>query len=395
MSLVANLRTIRAPVMAFLAMGVFWGAWHALIPRVKFDAGASDAALGSALLCVAVGAIPAMMLGGQLVGRLGPWLLPASIALFGIAAMLPTLADDPIELGAALLVVGAASGFMDIMGNVRVSELESREKAGFMHLAHGLFSAAYLFAALSTGLARSIGIGPTAILGAVAAIMLAQAVCAVTRPPSPLRDPEPEVPAGRILSLPVVLFGGIVFAAFLAENGLQSWSALHLERSLAAAPTIDALGPAAIGLASFVGRVGGHFLTARIGEYAIIIASALVATVAVAIFATSSAIMPALAALFVAAAGISIIAPSAIGMAGRAAAPAKRGSAVATVSVMGYTGFFVGPAMLGFVAEHFGITIALGTVALILAAVMPLSLAAKRSAASDRGAGSSCQYDHN
>jgi MFS family permease len=378
MSLVANLRMIRAPVMAFLAMGVFWGTWHALIPRVKLDVGASDAALGSALLCVAVGAVPAMMLGGRLVGRLGPWLLPASIALFGIAAMLPTLADDPIELSLALLVVGAASGFMDVMGNARISEIESREKAGFMHLAHGLFSAAYLVAALLTGLARDIGIGTIAILGAVAAVMLAQAACAVSRPLSSNRHAEPEPPAGRTLSLPVALFGAIVFAAFLAENGLQSWSALQLERSLAAAPAIGALGPAAIGLASVMGRLGGHLLTARIGEYAIIIVSALIATAAVTGFAASQAIVPALVALFVAAAGISIIAPAALGMAGRSVAPANRGSAIATVSVIGYTGFFVGPAILGFVAEHYGIAIALGTVALILAAVMPLSLAAMR-----------------
>jgi hypothetical protein len=95
-------------------------------------------------------------------------------------------------------------------------------------------------------------------------------------------------------------------------------------------------------------------------------------------FAASPAIVPALAALFVAAAGISIIAPSALGMVGRSVVPANRGSAIATVSVIGYTGFFVGPAMLGFVAEHYGIAIALGTVALILVAVMPLSLVAKR-----------------
>lgn len=228
--------------MAFLAMGVFWGAWHAMIPRVKLDVGASDAALGSALLCVAIGAVPAMVLGGRMVGRLGPWLLPASIGLFGIAAVLPTLADDPIELSLALFLVGAASGFMDVMGNTRISELESREKSRFMHLAHGLFSAAYLVAALSTGLARGIGIGTMAILGAVSAVMLAQAACAVTRPLSSHRHADPEAPAGRTLGLPVMLFGAIVFVAFLSENGLQSWTALHLERSLAATPAIGALG---------------------------------------------------------------------------------------------------------------------------------------------------------
>jgi hypothetical protein len=58
--------------------------------------------------------------------------------------------------------------------------------------------------------------------------------------------------------------------------------------------------------------------------------------------------------------------------------------AIATVSLIGYTGFFVGPAILGFVAEHYGISLALGTVALILAAVCRCpSLPSERREASD------------
>jgi hypothetical protein len=64
--------------------------------------------------------------------------------------------------------------------------------------------------------------------------------------------------------------------------------------------------------------------------------------------------------------------------------PAKRGSAVAAVSVIGYTGFFVGPAMLGFVAEEYGVTIALGAIAVLLATVIPLSISAKASRTSSR-----------
>jgi predicted MFS family arabinose efflux permease len=199
--------------------------------------------------------------------------------------------------------------------NAKVSEIKSREQAGFMHLAHGLFSAAYLVAALSTGFARDAGITTTAVFGITAMVMLVQAACAI-RPPSSLhKKPEATASARRTLNLPVVLFGAIVFAAFLSKNGLQSWSALHLERSLAATPAVGALGPATIGLAGFLGRFFGHFLSARMSERAIMIASALAAVVAVVGFAASPTVMPALVALFVAAAGISIIAPSAIGMA--------------------------------------------------------------------------------
>ena len=104
------------PLMGFVAMGVFWGAWGTLIPVVKTTTAASDAELGMALLCVALGAIPAMILGGRMVDRLGVrLLLPIAIAAFGASAVLPAMAQDPFALGLCLLILGFCSGFMDII----------------------------------------------------------------------------------------------------------------------------------------------------------------------------------------------------------------------------------------------------------------------------------------
>lgn len=92
---------LRAPLAGFFAMGIFWGTWSALVPQVKAAVGAGDGALGLALLCVAVGAVPAMLAGSRLADRAGPGLLPASVAAFALAAPLPALARTPAELGAA------------------------------------------------------------------------------------------------------------------------------------------------------------------------------------------------------------------------------------------------------------------------------------------------------
>ena len=51
----------RNPTLAgFLALGLFWGAWAAVLPSVQEATGASKGALGLAMLFVSVGSIPSM-----------------------------------------------------------------------------------------------------------------------------------------------------------------------------------------------------------------------------------------------------------------------------------------------------------------------------------------------
>ncbi len=360
--------------MAFLAMGAFWGAWHALVPDVKAHVGASDGALGFALLFVALGAVPAMVLGGRLVDRIGRRLLPVSAALFGLAAVLPAFARSPVELGVALFILGMASGLMDVVMNARIGAIEAATGIRAMHLAHGIFAVVYLVVALSTGAAREAGAGPLMVLATVGATIVLLAVLAAC-----LRDDAADGPrSGSMeargpsrLDVPVLLLGIVAFAAFLSENGWQSWSALFLERTFGAEPWLGAMGPAVVGVALAVGRFGGQAFATRVSDAALIAWAAAAAMAGGAAMAVAPSPTVALAALFIAAAGVSLIAPSALSLAARTADPSKRGAAVAMVGVIAYTGFFAGPALLGLVAEAVGLRVALGTIVAVLAFVIP------------------------
>ena len=373
MSFVRSAAVIRSPLMAFLAMGAFWGAWHALVPDVKRAVGADDGALGTALLFVALGAVPAMVAGGRLVDRFGSALLPLGVVLFGASAVLPALARTPVELGAALFVLGLASGLMDVVMNAHVGAIEAARGVRAMHLAHGLFAVVYLVAALATGFVRDGGFGPLTVLLGVGLTCATLAILArvLDTPDGSGKAVEKAEAKRRALSLPIVLLGVIAFTAFLAENGWQSWSALFLERTFGADPPLGAMGPAAVGLALAVGRFAGQGLADRVEDRVLIAGAALIAIAGGTAVALAPGPTVALAGLFVAAAGVSVIAPSALSLAGRTAEPSRRGAAVATVGVIAYTGFFAGPAMLGFVAEAEGLRTALGSIVFVLALVIP------------------------
>lgn len=91
----------------FAAFGLFWGAWGAILPAVKAEAGVTDAQLGGALLMVGLGALLSMRFTGYLIDRYGGVVLPVAVLLFGVCGVLPALAGSPVALGAALFLLGA------------------------------------------------------------------------------------------------------------------------------------------------------------------------------------------------------------------------------------------------------------------------------------------------
>ena len=98
----------------FAAFGAFWGAWGATLPAIQSHAGVDDGQLGVALLFIGAGALASMRGAGSLVDRWGAPALPAVLAALGGAAVLPGLATSTATLCAALLVLGATSGAVDV-----------------------------------------------------------------------------------------------------------------------------------------------------------------------------------------------------------------------------------------------------------------------------------------
>jgi MFS family permease len=66
------------------------------------------------LLGVGLAALPAMIITGRLAERAGPRLVSITLVAFAAAGVLPALAGSPWALFALMLVLGAASGALDV-----------------------------------------------------------------------------------------------------------------------------------------------------------------------------------------------------------------------------------------------------------------------------------------
>ncbi len=364
----------RAPVAGFMAMGVVWGALMAAMPDIKAQLGVGDGALGGLLLTASLAAIAMMFLAPRLGSRLGPAALPLGTAAMGLAVMLPAQDFGPVFFIGAMLVMGGSSGAAEVWFNARISTLESIDRGGgrrlaLMNLNHALYSFAYAGAAALTGLMRAAGWSPAAILAVMGLATLALALVAMER------DGRIDGAAGGMAQAPVwrmapvpLLAGLLLLIAFLAENSAEAWSALYLERDLGAVAGGGAAGPALLGLTMGLGRLAGQVVAQSLGDQALLRGGLWLGTAGVALVLAASTPSVAVAGFVVLGFGISVLAPTALSLAGRLAAPEARAQAIAQTTVIGYIGFFLGPGMLGLLAELGGLRLAYASVALALLA---------------------------
>jgi MFS family permease len=360
-------RGARGPLLAFAAFGAYWGAWGVLVPDIKEQVDASVTELGIAFLAVALAALPAMLVTGRIVDRVGPRIMPLVLVLFGLAAVLPGLAGSVWQLTLALVVVGLTSGAVDVVINVAATNVETSGGPRVMQIAHALFSAGFLVAAIAVGLARGAGAGPPAVLIGVSALVLVSAAVNRGYPASP----RERAPRQFTFSRRLLVLGLLCGLAFMIEGGIENWSALFLETDLDASPAVSGLGPGFFAAAMVAGRLLGQWLELRVGDRRLLATGALTASGGLLLAAVAPAIPLALLGFALGGAGVSVAAPTLFGAAGRAASEAERGSSVASVTTVSYLGFLVGPPLIGAVSGATDLRVGIGLlagIALLLAA---------------------------
>src|SRR4051794_5667380 len=240
-------RTVYA---AFAVFGALWGAWGASVPAIRDQAGVTDGQLGTALLCIGAGALPAMLLAGRAVDRWPERATAALLTLLGLVGVGVVLtARDAAGLVLSLALLGATSGAADVAINTAAGSVQRVDGGAVIARAHAAFSAAVVVASLTTGAARA-GHLPTAT--PFVAVAAAAAVVAATILVTPRDDPAPTragttaaSPEGRRLRLaPLLVIGGLGALALAVENVHQSWSALYLRDVVGAGAAVAAAGPA-------------------------------------------------------------------------------------------------------------------------------------------------------
>jgi hypothetical protein len=373
----ASGRSPRIAVTAvFVAHGLLFASWTAHIPHVMRHLGLTDGTLGIALLGAPVGSVAAMMLASYLIPRLGSRRV-VQFALVGYCATGPLvgLTGSLAALFGALFTWGAFQGTLDVAMNTQAIAVERAARRPLMSGLHGSWSIGSFAGAGIGALAVGAGLALTPqllILGTVAllgaGLLTARMLPDAIERPGAGERPKADALAASRWSGGMILLGAIAFAGMLCEGASADWASVYLSGPLHATGVVPGLGYAAFALAMVTVRLSGNRLLRRFRPARLLPVLAAVATAG---FAAGLAIgrpAAAIAGFVFLGIGLASVVPAVFSAAGRIPG-LHPGTAVATVSACGWTGFVCGPPLIGHLASVASLPIALGLLPFLTAFV--------------------------
>lgn len=372
-----------ATALVFLAFGTVVGTWTSRIPSIKVGLDLTDSQLSVALVAFAIGSITGMVALGRVVDRLGSGpVMTVLVAAQGVLLLLPAFARAPWTLRAALFVLGIVQGTLNVAMNANAVEVQRAWGRPIMSSFHAVFSLGGFLGAAIGGVLAGIGLSASATFGIVCCGSLS--VCVVTAlwrlrdtraadgRGSAAQATNAEAPPGLGF---VLLLGVLAMFAMVAEGAAGDWSAVYLHTTLGTGPGFAAVAFVGFSIAMMLARLVGDRLVTRIGPVHLVRRSALFAAV---VFGVCGLIVgtPASAVIGFAGlgAGLAGLTPQIYSVAGQLTSSGA-GRRLSVIVGMGYTGFLVGPALIGFTSSLIGLRGALA-----IPAVLVLFVAAGASA---------------
>lgn len=368
-----------AVVAVFFLNGFGFANWVVRIPAVQENVGIGAGALGFGLLGLAVGSLISMPAIGGFVSRFGSRpIVILTMLSYCVLLPLPSFATSFVALFFTLLVVGLSHGGVDVAMNTHAVAVENGYGRPIMSSFHGFFSLGGLVGAVTGGVIAGLGIGVTAHLAGVSALLAVVTLIAIRHLLPASRDAdsrEEEAHRSPMLVRPTKALAGlgvIAFCVLVGEGAMADWSAVYLSGTLGTGPGFAAAGYAVFSLTMTVGRFTGDRMTERIGAKNIVRGGASVAAAGLAVGLIAGSPYLALFGFACAGIGFAVVFPTALSAAGHSKDTAP-GPALAAVAAAGYFGFLVGPPSIGFAAELLGLGGALFIVVALSATVALLA----------------------
>ncbi|MFZ4893126.1 MFS transporter [Plantibacter sp. Mn2098] len=377
--------------ICFFVPGIAMASWVTRTPAIRDLIDASTAQMGLVLLGLSIGSMTGVLSTTPLLRRF------STRPVIVVGASLIILGTAVIGLGAALtlgpvvfiglVLFGAGVGSEEIAVNVEGAAVERLIERPVLPALHGSYS-------LGTVIGALIGIAFTAISFPVEWHLLLVAVIAVPAMIWAIRH----IPFGEGLASAddaaqlgaagatttrsllrdrrLILIGVVVLAMAFAEGSASDWLPLLMVDGHGFTATSGSLVYAGFAAAMTIGRFFGGPLIVRFGRVAVLRGSAVIAGLGllVVIFADN----PILAGLAVILWGLgaSLGFPVSLSAAGDSGPDSSR--RVGLAATAGYIAFLVGPPLLGFLGEHFGLRIAMLAVLVLLTASVFAAPAARQ-----------------
>ncbi|HBI09966.1 MAG TPA: MFS transporter [Franconibacter pulveris] len=368
----------------FFLPGLIMASWATRTPAIRDVLAVSTAEMGVVLFGLSVGSMSGILCSAWLVKRFGTRKVIRAAMLMGVAGII--IMSSALWFGVALLfslglaVLGGGLGSAEVALNVEGAIVERELGKTVLPMMHGFFS-------LGTLVGAGIGMTLTALnfradfhillAGLVTIVPVFIALRAI--PEGVGKESAEEKKQNAINRRPfykdiqLLLIGVVVLAMAFAEGSANDWLPLLMVDGHGFSPTSGSLIYAGFTLGMTLGRFFGGWFIDRYSRVAVVRASALMGGLGIALIIFVDSAWVAGASVILWGLGASLGFPLTISAASDTGPDAP--TRVSVVATTGYIAFLVGPPLLGFLGEHYGLRSAMLVVLSLIATAFLVSRA--------------------
>lgn len=388
MTAAASRKTLRNRTWALCAFfflpGLLMASWATRTPTIRDVLSVSISEMGIVLFGLSVGSMGGILCSGWLVKRFGTRpVIRSGMTLVFSGTLMMSLAlwyASPWLFALGLAGLGGGMGSAEVAVNVEGAIVERLRKKTLLPMMHGFYSLGTLIGAglgmalTGAGLRADLHLLLAALIVVVPTVLALAAIPGGTgqhnsadNGTSAQHTHRPFWKDGRLL-----LIGVIVLAMAFAEGSANDWLPLLMVDGHGFSPTSGSLIYAGFTLGMTLGRFGGGWFIDRFSRETVVRASAVLGAMGIAmVIFIDSAFIAGVSVIFWGL-GASLGFPLTISAASDTGPDAP--TRVSVVATTGYLAFLVGPPLLGFLGEHYGLRSAM---LVVLALVIVAALVAK------------------
>ncbi len=360
----------------FFINGLLLANWTARIPGIKTYFDINNTELGGLLLTMATGALVAMPFSGWLSNKFGSHLVTRITSLL-FCTFIPFIVITPNPAVASIFffLIGLSTGAMDVAMNGQAVAVEKVYKKPIMSSFHAIFSIGMaigagvgaLFTQYNVPLFQHFLIG--GIVGFMTCLWASFYLIKETPTPSSSEGESSfSLPTKAILPLGIIAFCGMT-----GEGTMSDWSALFMNKVVGETETFAAITFSVFAISMTIGRIFGDYFTEKLGARQLLIYDSILAILGLSIALSFVTVWTTLIGFFLIGLGLSTVVPIVYSAAGNTEGVSPS-IGIAMATTVGYAGFFVGPPLIGFLADNFGLRLGmvfpLGLFVLMLLLIM-------------------------
>ena len=371
--------------------GLSMASWASRIPAVKQALQVSTSSMGILIFGIAAGSIVGLLASSHVIARIGARrtiavVLTVGAIGFAVAGFGVSIGPSYAVVMIGLIVFGSMFSICDVAMNLQGAVNERVLGRSIMPVFHAFFSFGTVIGAALGAAAEAIHLPIVMHLLIVALVFAAGALVSsrflqsehIIAEDAVAHDDHSKTWQGR-LSIwrdpRTLIIGLIVLGMAFTEGSANDWLALAM---VDGHDTTKATGALVLGIfvaSMTIGRLAGVPLLDRYGRVPVLRGSAVLAAIGLIMVIFVPVLWISIVGVVFWGLGASLGFP--VGMSAAADDPKTAAARVSAVATIGYFAFLVGPPVIGFLGQHFGLLHAL-LVVLVLVALAGLASGAAR-----------------